>query len=75
MTSKPVVSVYISVAHMIDGTTTIVHASAYAVDIPESITLEDAQLAATVAARKFGVALNDRLGDMAEHHRVVESGG
>lgn len=71
MTSKPEVSVYISVAHMVNGVTTIVHVRAYALDVSDRITLDDAQLAAEIAAKRFGLALTDRLGDVAEQYRVA----
>lgn len=71
MTSKPVVSVYISVAHVVDGVTTIVNATGYAIDISEHITVQDAQLASTVAVRKFTLSLNDRIGELMESYRVA----
>lgn len=71
MEHKPAVSVYISVAHQAGGVTTIAHCSAYALDQSEQITVDDVSLAAMIAAKKFGLSLSDKLGDIAESYRVA----
>lgn len=73
MTSKPEVSVYISVAHLSGGVTTIAHVRAYAVDITDNITPQDVTLVADLAARRFGLTFVDQLGDMEEKYRVMGS--
>jgi hypothetical protein len=64
MADDPVISVYISVAHVVDDMPTIAHISGYAVPVSAECTTTQARESATLAALKFGEELSRALAAM-----------